>query len=67
MGFLGGSVVKHLPAKNRRCGFNPWVGRSPGEGNGKTLQYSFLGNPKDRGVWGTTVHGVQKSQTLPSD
>ena len=29
MGFPGGSVVKNLPAKCRRCGFNPWVRNIP--------------------------------------
>ena len=28
-----------------------WVRRSPGEGNGKPLQYSCLGNPVERGSW----------------
>ena len=37
-------------------------GRSPGEGNGKPLQYSCLDNPMDRGVWQATIHGVAKSQ-----
>ena len=37
--------------------------RSPGEGNGNPLQYSYLGNPMDRGAWWATVHGVAKSQT----
>ena len=32
--------------------FNPWVGRSPEEGNGIPLQYSCLENSKDRGTWG---------------
>ena len=32
----------------------------PGEGNGNPLQYSCLGNPMDRGVWWTQVHGVTK-------
>ena len=27
------------------------LGRSPGEENGKLLQYSWLGNPMDRGAW----------------
>ena len=36
-------------------------GRSPGEGNGNPLQYSFLENPMDREVWWATVHGVTKS------
>ena len=35
-------------------------GRSLGEGNGKSLQYSCLENPMDRGVWGATVHGVAR-------
>ena len=38
----------------------PGSGRSPGEGNSNPLQYSCLGNPKDRGVWQATVHGVTK-------
>ena len=35
-------------------------GRSPGEGHGNSLQYSCLGNSKDRGAWRATVHGVAK-------
>jgi len=38
----------------------PGWGRCPGEGNGNPLQYSCLGNPMDRGVWGATVHGVMR-------
>ena len=34
--------------------------RSPGEGNSKPLQYSFLGNPMDRRAWWASVHGVAK-------
>ena len=45
----------------------PGSGRSPGEGNGKPLQYSCLENPMDRGAWWAAVHGVANSQTLPSD
>ena len=29
------------------------------------LQYSCLENPKDRGAWWVTVHGVAQSQTQP--
>ena len=36
----------------------PGSGSFPGEGNGNPPQYSCLGNPMDRGVWWTTVHGV---------
>ena len=44
-------------------GLIPWWGRSPGEGNGNSLQNSFLGNARDRGVWWATIHGVTKSRT----
>ena len=35
----------------------------PGGWHGYPLQYSCLGNPKDRGAWRTIVHGVTKSRT----
>ena len=35
----------------------PCLETPPGEGNGKPLQYSYLGNPRDRGAWQATVHG----------
>ena len=38
------------------------LGRSPGEGNGNPLQYSYLGNPMNRGAWWDTVPGVIKNQ-----
>ena len=34
---------------------------------GNPFQYSCLENPMDRGTWQATVHGVEKSQTQPSD
>ena len=40
----------------------PGLGRSLGEGNGNTLQYSFLGKYMDRGVWQTTVHEVTEEE-----
>ena len=39
----------------------PWTGRSPGEG--RILQYSCLGNPRDRGAWWNTLHWVPKNWT----
>ena len=33
---------------------------SPGGGHGHPLQYSFLGNPTDRGAWWATVHGFAR-------
>ena len=41
----------------------PGSGRSPGEGNGNSFQYSCLENPMDRAAWQVTVHGVAKGQT----
>ena len=41
----------------------PGLGRSPGEGNGKLLQYSCLENPMDGGVWWATSHRAAQSQT----
>ena len=37
--------------------------RSPREGHGHPLQYSYLESPTERGAWWATVHGVAKSQT----
>jgi len=42
-------VVKNLPANAGDAGLIPGSERSPGEGNGKTLQYSCLEKPTDRG------------------
>ena len=47
----------------RDTGSIPRLGRSPGEGNSKQLQYSCLDFSMDRGAWKATVHGVTKSQT----
>ena len=37
---------------------SPGSGRSPGGGHGNPLQYSCLGNPRDRGAWQAAVHRV---------
>ena len=60
MGFLGGSVVKNLPANAGNAGSIPGSGRSPAERNGNPVQYPCLGNPMDRGAWRATVLGVAK-------
>ena len=52
-------MVKNLPASE---GSIPWLGRSPGEGNGNPLQYS-LENSMARGAWAATVHGVAENLT----
>ena len=45
------------------AGLNPELGRSPGGGRGKPLQYSCLENPTDRGAWRAAVHKVVQSLT----
>ena len=45
----------------------PGLGRSPGEGNGNSLQHPCLKNSMDRGTWQATVYGVAKSRTQLSD
>ena len=62
-GVPDGSVVKNPPANAGDVGSIPGSGRSAGEGDGKPLQYSCLGNPMNRGAWQATVHVVAKSQT----
>ena len=58
MDFLGGSVVKNLPA-NAGAGSVPGLGRSPREKkNGNPLYYYCLGNPMDKRAWHATVHRV---------
>ena len=61
--FLGGSVVKNLPANAGDAGLIPGSGRSPRERNGNPCQYSCLGKSMDRGAWRATVHGVTKDMT----
>ena len=63
MEFPDGSVVKNLPANARNLDLIPGLGRSPGGGNGNPLQYSYMGNPMDRGAWQGTVHSVAKNWT----
>ena len=63
-------VVRKLPANagdGSAMGLIPGSERSPGGGHGNPLQYSHLGNSKDRGAWRATVHRVPKSQTRRSD
>ena len=58
-----GAVVKNLLTKAGEVDLTHGSGRSPGEGDGNPLQYSFLEKPMERGAWQATVQGVTKSRT----
>ena len=60
MGFPHISVSKESACSAGDPGSVPGSGRSPGKGNGNPLQYSFLGNLMNRGIWWAVVHGVTK-------
>ena len=66
LGFSGGTSGKEPTCSAgdlRDTGSIPGLGRSPGEGHGNLLQYSFPSNPMDRGAWQPTVHRVPESPT----
>ena len=57
-------MVKNAPTNAgdvTDMGSIPGSGRSPGGGHGNPLQHSYLENPRDRGTWQATVHGVAES------
>ena len=59
-------MVKNSSASvgdTREVGLIPGSRRSPGEGHGNLLQYSFLDNSMDRGSWQVTVYRDVKSWT----
>ena len=49
--FPGGSDGKPSAYNTGDLGSIPWLGRSPGEGNGNPLHYSCLENPMDSVTW----------------
>ena len=63
LGFPDGSKGKESACNAGDSGSIPGSGRSPGEGNGSPLQYSYLENSIDRGAWQATDHRVAKSPT----
>jgi len=62
VGFAHGSDGKESAYDAGDLSSIPELGRSPGEGNGNSLQYSGQDDPIDRGTWQTAIHGVAKSQ-----
>ena len=59
--FPGGSDGKESVCNIGDPGLqSPGLGRSPGAGNGYSLQYSCLENPKDRGAWQAMAMSLQR-------
>ena len=44
-------MVKNVAANAGDLGLIPGLGRSPGEGNGNPLQFSYLDDSMDGGAW----------------
>jgi len=68
---LVAQLVKSLPQCGR-SGFDPWVGKSPGEGKGNPLLYSGLENSMDKGTrqatyspWGHKESDMPESLSQP--
>ena len=62
LGFLGGSLVKNLPARQETTRLIPESGRSSGEGNCNLLQYSCLEIP-----WTEETGRLQPMESKKSD
>ena len=64
-------LKKNNPPANtedlRDVGSVPGLGRSPGGGNGNSLQYFCLENSMDKRAWQAIVYGVTESWTQFSD
>ena len=63
VGLSGGSDGKESACNAGELGSIPGSGRSPEEGNGYPLLYSFQENSMDREACQAIVHGVRKSRT----
>ena len=60
-------VVKDSPASagDKRCGLNPWAGRSPGEESGNPLPVFLPGESQgQKSLLGYTVHKVSELNTI---
>ena len=56
----GGSYGKDPTCNAGDLGSIPGLGRSPGEGKGNPLQYSFLENSMDRRDWWAPAVGPKR-------
>ena len=58
-------MVRNLPATQETgdVGLIPGLRRSPGEGNGNSVQNSCLGDPMDRSLVGYSPWGRRESDT----
>ena len=61
---LVAQMVKNSLTMWETWGSTPGSERSPGEGSGNPLQYACLGNPRNRGAWWVTIHGVTKESDM---
>ena len=61
--FPSSSVGKESAGNSGDPGSIPGLGRYPGEGNGKALQYSCQENPMDRGAWQATKSRLQSMES----
>ena len=66
-GFSGGSDGQKSACNVGDLGSVTGLGRSSGERNGNSRQYSVLENSLDRETWRATVHGVTKNWTRLSN
>ena len=62
-GITSGKELACQWRRHKKRGFNPWVIKIPGEGNGNPLQYPWLENPMGRIPWQAIVHRVAKIWT----
>ena len=67
MGFTSSSDGKEPAYNAGDLGSISGLGRPSRQGDGNPLQYSCLENPRDRGAWQGSAHGVAESPTQLSD
>ena len=67
MGFPGVSDSKESAGNVEDLDSIPGLRRSPGEGNGNSLQYSCLENSMDRGAWQAAVWGRRVGHNSATD